>query len=221
MSRMNPKAGLVAALAFTVSAGACKTVSPDDLDASLAALRADMQAEMSAADDRLAQDAANRFASMDERFISLERALQSMEEEFEVAIAQLEDELRFDVPVYFGFDDHTLGSDDEAVLARFAGVAQKYYPSALVTVEGFTDAAGNADYNMWLGEQRAKAVAEYLVANSRLTEDDVRAVSYGEDSRRLVNSGWGNDAGWENRRVVLVIDHNGMLPAMTTDSSGD
>ena len=45
--RMNSRGlGLVAALAVAGSTGACKTVSPEDMDASLATLRAEMQQEM-------------------------------------------------------------------------------------------------------------------------------------------------------------------------------
>ena len=221
--KLNSKLGLVVALAVAGSAGACKTVSPDDMTASLSALRAEMQTEMTAGDDRVASDASNRFADMERRFAALERDLQQMERDFEVSISRLEDELRFNVPVYFGFDDATVEAEDEEILARFGSVAQKYYPEALVTVEGFTDPAGDENYNIWLGEERAKAVAEYLVASTSLTEDRVKAVSYGEDTRRLVADGWGpGTQGWENRRVVLVIDHDGTPPAMTSDeqSSG-
>lgn len=217
---VNSKLGLVAALAMVTTAGACKTVSPDDMESSLSALRAEMQQEMSAGDDQVAQDAANRFADMERRFAALEQDLQQMEREFEVAIARLEDELRFNVPVYFAFDDATLDNQDQEILAKFAAVSQKYYPDALVTVEGFTDSSGDENYNLWLGEERAKAVAQYLVSTTAMTEDGVKVVSYGEDARRLVNDSWGpGTEGWENRRVVLVIDHDGMPPAMTTDGA--
>jgi peptidoglycan-associated lipoprotein len=141
-----------------------------------------------------------------------------MQSDFEVAIAQLEDQLRFNVPVYFAFDDATVQSESEAVLDRFGSVAQEYYPEALITVEGFTDAAGSADYNVQLGQRRADAVAGYLLANAGLAQDRVRAVSYGENTQRLVMAeDWGpGQPGWENRRVVLVIDHYGMPPAMPT-----
>jgi peptidoglycan-associated lipoprotein len=212
--------GLVAALAVASAAGACKTVSPDEMDASLSALRSDMQQEMQAGDQRVASDLNGRMDEMDQRMAAFEAELQQMEEEFEVAIAQLEDEMRFNVPVYFAFDDATVPAQGEAVLARFGAVAQKYYPSALVTVEGFTDPAGDEAYNLWLGEQRAEAVAAYLVGQTAITEDRVKAVSYGEDSRRLVSNGWGpGTEGWENRRVVLVIDHNGQSPTIL--SGGD
>ncbi|MEM7414094.1 MAG: OmpA family protein [Gemmatimonadota bacterium] len=217
---VNSKLGLVAALALVTTAGACKTVSPDDMESSLAALRAEMQQEMSAGDDQVAQDASNRFADMERRFAALEQDLQQMEREFEVAIARLEDELRFNVPVYFAFDDATLDSQDQEILAKFAAVSQKYYPDALVTVEGFTDSSGDENYNLWLGEERAKSVAQYLVSTTAMTEDGVKVVSYGEDARRLVTESWGpGTEGWENRRVVLVIDHDGTPPAMTTDGA--
>jgi peptidoglycan-associated lipoprotein len=213
--------GLMAALAIASTTGACKTVSPDEMDASLAALRSEMQQEMQAGDERLADDMDGRFADVDRRMAALESELQQMERDFEVSIARLEEELRFNVPVYFGFDDATVEAEDEEVLARFGSVAQKYYPDAQITVEGFTDPSGDEAYNLWLGEERAKAVAEYLVTSTAITEDRVRAVSYGEDTRRLISDGWGpGAAGWENRRVVLVIDHDGQPPVMATEEAG-
>jgi len=212
--------GLLAALAIAGSAGACKTVSPDEMDQSLADLRAEMQEEMRSGDEQVASDMDNRFQSVEQRMAALEQDLQQMEADFEVQIAQLEEELRFNVPVYFAFDDATLQSEGEDVLNRFGAVAQKYYPQAQITVEGFTDPAGDEQYNLWLGEQRAQSVAEFLVASTAMTEDRVRAVSYGEDTRRLVSNGWGpGTTGWENRRVVLVIDHDGQPPAVMSEDA--
>lgn len=212
--------GLLAALAVASAAGACKTVSPDEMDASLAQLRSEMQEEMRSGDQQITSNVNGRFADLEQRMAALESDLQQMERDFEVQIARLEEELRFNVPVYFAFNDATVQSEGEAVLNRFGAVAQKYYPDAQITVEGFTDPAGDEQYNLWLGEQRAKAVAEFLVANTAVVEDRVRTVSYGEDTRRLLSNGWGpGTAGWENRRVVLVIDHDGQPPMMTTEDA--
>jgi peptidoglycan-associated lipoprotein len=225
MNKRNSRGlGLTAALGLAVVAGACSTVSPEEMDTSMASLRAEMMEEMQAGDQAVSQQLGNRITAVEQRQSELASDLQQMQSDFEVAIAQLEDQLRFNVPVYFAFDDATVQSEAEAVLDRFGSVAQEYYPEALITVEGFTDAAGSADYNVQLGQRRADAVAGYLQANAGLAQDRVRAVSYGENTQRLVADGWGpGQPGWENRRVVLVIDHYGMAPAMpaVTDESSE
>ena len=213
---------LVAGLGMVGAAGACSTVSPDEMDTGLAALRADMMSEMQTGDERVSQQLGNRINSVEQRLAALEADLQEMEREFQVTVQRLEEELRFDVPVYFGFDEATLSSNARPILDRFASVAQRYYPQALITVEGFTDPAGPAEYNMVLGQRRADAVREYIVQNGSVSGERVRSVSYGEDSRRLVapsETGPGQ-TGWQNRRVVLVIDHQGSPPATATEEQG-
>lgn len=207
--------GILAVLGLAGFAGACSTVSPEEMDAGLANLRAEMLEEMQAGDQTVSQRLGNRMDGMDDRMAQLDTDIEQLESDFEVRVQRLEDELRFDVPVYFAFDDATVENEDEAVLDRFGAVAQKYYPEALITVEGFTDAAGTAEYNLSLGQRRAEAVANYLVASAGIAQSRIRAVSYGENTQRLVTpDGWGpGAAGWENRRVVLVIDHNGMPPS--------
>ncbi|MDX1647066.1 MAG: OmpA family protein [Longimicrobiales bacterium] len=209
--------GLITALAVAGSAGACSTVSPEEMDSSLAELRSEMLQEMEEGDESVRSDLSADIDAVEARLDQLEQDLQQMEEVFEVAIAELEDQLRFNVPVYFGFDESEIQSRDQAVLDRFASVANEYYPDAQITVEGFTDPAGDESYNMWLGEQRAQAVANYLVEFTAMDEGRVRAVSYGEDTNRLITDAWGpGTEGWQNRRVVLVIDHNGQTPAMVS-----
>jgi peptidoglycan-associated lipoprotein len=126
-------------------------------------------------------------------------------------VEELETAVRFDVPIYFGFDEDEVNPEYMAFLDRFAQVVQRYYPSSMVTVEGFTDPVGTVEYNQALGMRRAQAVADYLVGRGGLGEGRVRAVSYGEATDRLVSAeGHGpGPEGWENRRVALVIDHSG------------
>ena len=208
--------GILSALSLAGATGACKTVSPDELDVSLAALREEMAQQMQSGDEAVSQRLGGRLGTVEQRTAALETDLQQLEQDFEVAITRLENQLRFDVPVYFAFNDATVEEEDQTVLDRFGAVAQEYYPEALITVEGFTDTAGSAEYNLDLGNRRAGAVREYLVSTG-MAGDRVRAVSYGEDTKRLViPTGTGPGmAGWENRRVVLVIDHDGQAPAPT------
>lgn len=214
-TRMNTKGlGILAALGLAGAAGACSTVSPENMDAGLASLRAEMTQEWQDADEQLAQDLGGRIDGVERRMAQLESDLQQMERDFEVSIQRLEDQLRFNVPVYFAFDDATVQTEGQQILDRFGAVAQEYYPQALITVEGFADPSGPEAYNVTLGQRRASAVAEYLTANSSLSSDRVRAVSYGENTERLVMPGeqGPGQAGWQNRRVVLVIDHDGQPP---------
>ncbi|MSR19993.1 MAG: OmpA family protein [Gemmatimonadetes bacterium] len=209
--------GILSALSLAGAAGACKTVSPDELDVSLAALRDEITQQMRSGDQAVSQQLGGRIGTVEQRTAALETDLGQLEQDFEVTITRLENQLRFDVPVYFAFNDATVEKEDQALLDRFRAVAQEYYPQALITVEGFTDPAGSAEFNMALGLRRAGAVREYLVGTG-VTADRIRAISYGEDTKRLVApTGTGPGmAGWENRRVVLVIDHDGQAPAMPT-----
>ena len=95
---------------------------------------------------------------------------------------------------------------------RWTKVVRQYEPNVVVTVEGFTDPAGDPAYNQQLGQRRANAVREFLIADGGLHPDRVRAVSYGEDERRLVTPGAWGEQGSANRRVSLVVDYVGPTP---------
>lgn len=210
---------MMAGLGMVGLTSACSTVSPDELDSDLSALRAEMMEEMEAGDEQVTQEMDGRLSSIEQRLSQLESDLSQMERDFEVTVQRLEEQLRFDVPVYFGFDDATLTADARPILDRFAAVAEEYYPEALITVEGFTDPSGPAEYNEQLGQRRADTVRDYLVQGASVNDERVRAVSYGENSNRLVQpdeTGPGQ-TGWQNRRVVLVIDHQGEPPTVSTE----
>jgi peptidoglycan-associated lipoprotein len=193
----------------------CGYVKRDDMDARLAQMQAQMEADRAAeiadGDRQVTETLNGRLDGIAARLDALQREISSMEEEFNARVEELETALRFDVPVYFGFDEDEVTPEYMAFLDRFAEVVNEYYPSSLVTAEGFTDPVGTPEYNLALGKRRAQAVADYLVEQGGLSSDRVRAVSYGESTERLVaaNSHGPGPEGWENRRVALVIDHSG------------
>jgi peptidoglycan-associated lipoprotein len=161
-------------------------------------------------------------ARTDQRFQALEQSLRTMEDEFGARVDRIEGSLRVHTPVSFGFDDASLGAEEVTVLDRIASVLREYYPEAVVTVEGFTDPAGSRAYNQRLGQRRADEVRSYLVTTGGLSPDQVRAVSYGEDTSRLILPGAAGpgDAGRENRRAVIVIDDPsaGRAPRAVTEA---
>jgi len=195
-----------AALTFAGITAACAHVGQEQFDSEIAALRAEMQQTASGSNRRTEA----QMARLEARLDALARGLSELEGDFDVTVQRLETAVRFDMPVYFDFDRANLRPEDLPVLDRFAGIVVEYYPEALLTVEGFTDPIGSPTYNLALGQRRAEAVQRYLVESQDFSSDRVRAVSYGEDTARLVSPGQGGpEAGLENRRVVLVIEHLG------------
>lgn len=202
---------------FAAGASSCAHVSQKDLDTRLTTLRGDLAQRMDQGDAALSARVDGLAADM----AGLRVELDAMKRDFGVKVEELEQSLRVDVPVHFEFDRSDVQPEARAVLERFAGVARRYYPGAQLTVEGFTDPAGSAAYNLRLGQRRAGAVRDYLVAQG-IAAERIRAVSYGENTARLVTPGaqGPGTAGWENRRVVLVIDHAGEAAPRTVTEDG-
>jgi peptidoglycan-associated lipoprotein len=210
--------GLAVAAALGISASACAHVKPEELDSRLATLREDLTQQIQQGDQQTASQLGGRMDNVESRMAQLGSQLTNLQQQFDVTVQKLETALRFDMPVYFAFNEAELQPEGREVLERFSQIAQEYYPDALITVEGFTDAAGSRAYNQQLGMRRADAVKTYLVEQG-MTGERIRTVSYGEDVQRLVTEGQKGPgtAGWENRRVVLVIDHSVQATAATSD----
>lgn len=139
---------------------------------------------------------------------SLRNDLDQMRTDFEARIVAMEEGIQFALPVNFAFDESFIRDEDRPKLDRFIQVAQRHYPAATVTVEGFTDPAGTRAYNMRLSQRRAEAVREYLSTNG-LTDRELRAVGMGPD-RQVFPGAWGDEpGGLENRRVVFIIETRG------------
>ena len=198
-------AALILVGSAVVLAG-CSYVGQDEFNSTVA----DMRAEMSDQDQRITQNAES-IQQLDARMAGLEQELETMESEFQTRIERMEDGMRFATPVHFEFDSYDIRAVDRPLLERFAHVVSTYYPNSKVTVEGFADPAGSAEYNKKLSQKRAEAVANFLTANGGLS--DVSAVGYGEDRQVRPGEYGPGDAGVENRRVTFVIDYAG-----TTDS---
>jgi len=151
--------------------------------------------------------------SLNTRLDGLESDLGALRGEFEVTVERMEAAVRFNTPIHFAFDDATVPAESEALLDQFVQVVSNYYEGATITVEGFTDPSGPAEYNQVLGQRRADAVRDYLSA-AGIPVDQLRSVSYGEQSERQIapeDTGPGT-TGWQNRRVSMVIDFSGGTP---------
>ncbi len=200
--------GALTVLALSTSLVGCATVKRDEFNAELAAIRGEMHEGDEGVERRTGRRIDDLENEMNTFRAEVEAAIEGLQQDFDMKLERFETALRFNAPVFFGFDEADVRPEDEPTLAQFAGVVTEYFPTALVTVEGFTDQSGTREYNMQLGQKRADAVKGYLVEQG-LAPERVRTVSYGEDTRRLVVHGNPSREEAEgNRRVVLVIDHS-------------
>ena len=104
--------------------------------------------------------------------------------------------------VYFDFDKYDLKPTTISVLGEVASF-MKDHPGVRVMAEGHTDERGSAEYNMGLGENRAKAVKNYLTSYG-ISSDRIETTSYGEE--RPAQSGCNEEDCWsKNRRVEWQV----------------
>jgi peptidoglycan-associated lipoprotein len=196
------RSATVAALGALLLATGCATRGQLDrgLEEQRAALAAE-RAERLAAEQRLNSDVQRVAGNLEQVRVDLA----ALDQDFGVKIAQLEEGMQLAVPVHFGFDQANVRPEADALLDRFAAIVQRHYPTSTITVEGFADPAGPAEYNRQLSQRRAEAVRTALLQRG-IPATQLRAVGYGAD-RLVVPNAAGSAFGAElNRRVVFVIE---------------
>ena len=101
---------------------------------------------------------------------------------------------------YFGFDSSSVNTDDRDVLSQHADFLLSH-PELTVTLEGHADERGSREYNLALGERRAKGI-ERLFSLLGVAKSQQDVVSFGEERPTSL----GHDEGsWRyNRRVELL-----------------
>lgn len=103
--------------------------------------------------------------------------------------------------VFFDTDQSTMREDGRQTLNRQAEWLKKY-PNYQVTVEGHCDERGTREYNLALGERRANAARQYLVAQG-VPASRLNTISYGKERPDPVGS---DEASWaRNRRAVTAL----------------
>ena len=101
---------------------------------------------------------------------------------------------------YFDFDSNVVHDQDKpAIVANAEKLAAR--PDAKVMLEGHTDPRGSREYNIGLGERRAKAVAQIMTARV-LTRIRFALSSYGAE--KLASTGHSESDYQLDRRAVVV-----------------
>jgi len=103
--------------------------------------------------------------------------------------------------VFFDTDMSTINAEGRQTLNRQAEWLKKY-GNYQVTVEGHCDERGTREYNLALGERRANAARQYLIAQG-VPAARLKTISYGKERPDPVGS---DEAAWaRNRRAVSAL----------------
>jgi len=103
--------------------------------------------------------------------------------------------------IYFDFDSSDLSESARETLSKNAAALKKE-ASAKIRIEGSCDENGSAEYNLALGERRAKAAQQYLVTMG-VSSDRLSTISYGKEKPAVQGSD--EAAGKKNRRDEFVV----------------
>ena len=103
--------------------------------------------------------------------------------------------------VFFDFDKYSLKAKARQTLERQATFL-KNNAGVKVVLQGHADERGTREYNLALGERRASATKNYLIALG-INPNRITIISYGKERPAVAGS---NEAAWsQNRRAVTVI----------------
>lgn len=104
--------------------------------------------------------------------------------------------------VHFDFDKYEIKAADRDLLTELAACLRTNL-SAKIILAGNTDERGTVEYNLALGERRAKAAYDYL-QNSGIDASRMSTISYGKE--KPVDPEHNEEAWARNRRTDITVD---------------
>lgn len=103
--------------------------------------------------------------------------------------------------IYFAYDSFALDGTAQSILTQSAEVIRQF-PQLRVTIEGHCDERGTQEYNLALGERRARAAYDYLL-NLGISPSQLEMVSFGKLHPAV--SGYGESTWSKNRRDEFKV----------------
>ncbi|GHV52777.1 peptidoglycan-associated lipoprotein [Deltaproteobacteria bacterium] len=103
--------------------------------------------------------------------------------------------------IYFEYDKFDITTESQRVLARKAQLL-KQFPQIKVSIQGHCDERGTEEYNLALGERRARAAQEFL-AYSGVNPTQLELISFGKLKPAVTGN---NERAWaQNRRDEFIV----------------
>jgi peptidoglycan-associated lipoprotein len=104
--------------------------------------------------------------------------------------------------VFFDYDAYDVRPDEQPIISKDVGFLTAH-PLLKIVVGGYCDDRGSTEYNLALGENRANAVKQALVA-AGINGDRIRTVSYGKEKQFCTEE---DEQCWQqNRRAGFSVD---------------
>ena len=101
---------------------------------------------------------------------------------------------------FFAFNSSEISAEAQQILQRQADWLS-HYPGVTVTIEGHCDARGTEEYNLALGERRANAAKNVLVA-AGISPSRIQTISYGKERPIVLGS---TEADYAQNRVAITV----------------
>lgn len=124
--------------------------------------------------------------------------------EEEIFMSKSLEQINLEAPlkmIHFDFDRYFIREDAKPVLEANAAWLKKFRP-AKILIEGHCDERGTEEYNLALGEKRAKSTMDYLVSLG-VSADRIKIISYGKS--QPLDPGHDEIAWQKNRRAQFLI----------------
>ena len=103
--------------------------------------------------------------------------------------------------VFFDVDKYNLSSEARSMLEKQVAWLKRF-GNVNITVEGHADERGTREYNLGLGERRANAAKDLLIAMG-ISPNRIKIISYGKERPAALGH---TEASWrQNRRAVTVV----------------
>ena len=103
--------------------------------------------------------------------------------------------------VFFDYDRYSLTDAAQRILSQ-AVETLRANPGLRIRIEGHTCSIGTAEYNLALGDRRARSVMDYLVSNG-IAANRLTTVSFGEENPKYDNSR--EETRRLNRRAAMTV----------------
>ena len=116
--------------------------------------------------------------------------------------AQAAEQIAVDLTdIHFDFDRYSISPEDRQILSSHAGYLLKN-KNVKIVIEGNCDERGTTEYNLALGDKRAREAKKFLV-NSGVDQKRIKTISYGKE--RPLDPDHNEEAWAKNRRDHFVV----------------